>query len=68
MKVTEGKEEDEYIVTRFDNTMPPINIFNVYGQQESRTSDAEIEKSWLRLMKDVKDVEDRYEAVYTSEP
>ena len=63
MKVTEGKEEDEYIVTRFDNTMPPINIFNVYGQQESRTSDAEIEKSWLRLMKDVKDVEDRYEAV-----
>ena len=51
MKVTEGKEEDEYIVTRFDHTIPAINIINVYGQQESRTIDDELEKSWLRVRK-----------------
>ena len=52
IKVTEGREEDEYIVTRFDHTIPAINIMNIYGQQESRTSDSELEKSWLRLMQD----------------
>ena len=62
MKVTEGTEHDEYIVTRFDHTVPPINIVNVYGAQESRNTDSDIEKSWLRLMKDVKDIETRNEA------
>ena len=32
MKVTEGKEDDEYIVTRFDNTIPAVNVINIYGQ------------------------------------
>ena len=64
MKVTEGKEDDEYIVTRLDNTKPAINIINVYEQQESRNSDVELEKSWLRMMKDVKDIEERNEAVF----
>ena len=64
MKVTEGKEDNEYIVTRFDNTTPAINIINVYGQQEFRNSDVELEKSWLRMMKDVKDIEERNEAVF----
>ena len=49
MKVTEGKEDDEYIVTRFENTVPALNIINIYGTQESRTNDAEIERSWLRV-------------------
>ena len=62
MKITEGTENDEYIVTRFDHTVPPINIVNVYGAQESRNTDSDIEKSWLRLMKDVKDIETRNEA------
>ena len=63
MKVTEGREGDEYIVTRFDNTTPPINVVNIYGQQEAKTDNDEIEKSWLRLMEDVKDIENRNEAV-----
>ena len=63
MKVTEGKDDDEYIITRFDNTVPAVNIINIYGQQESRTSDIEIENSWLRLMKEVKEIEDRNEAL-----
>ena len=63
MKVTEGKEDDEYIVTRFENTVPALNIINIYGTQESRTNDGEIERSWLRLMKDVSEIEDRNEAL-----
>ena len=63
MKVTEGKDYDEYIVTRFDHTVPPVNIVTIYGNQESRSTDSEIEKSWMRLMKDVKEIETRNEAV-----
>ena len=63
MKVAEGTNEDEYIITRMDNTIPPINIINIYGSQESRSSNDEIEKSWLRLMKEVEEIENRNEAV-----
>ena len=63
MKVTEGKEGDEYLVTRFDHTIPVINIVNIYGQQENKTDNDEIEKSWFRLMDDIKGIEERKEAV-----
>ena len=63
MKVTEGKEDDEYLVTRFDHTIPAINIVNIYGKREAKTSNDEIEKSWFRLMKDVKEIEDKNEAL-----
>ena len=63
LKVKEGEEDDEYIITRFDNTVPAINIVNIYGNQESRTNNDEIEKSWYRLMKDIKEIEDQNEAV-----
>ena len=29
MKTAEGKEEDEYIITRLDSTIPPINLVNI---------------------------------------
>ena len=63
IKIGEGKDEDEYIITRFDHTIPAINIVNTYGSQESKTSKDEIDKSWYRMMKDVKEIEDRNEAV-----
>ena len=47
-KVVEGREGDEYIVTRFDTTVPAINVINIYGSQEGRVDEDEIEKSWLR--------------------
>ena len=62
-KVTEGREGDEYIITRIDVTVPAINIVNIYGSQEGRTEKDEIEKSWLRLMEDIKQIEDRNEDV-----
>ena len=63
MKVAEGKEGDEYIITRFDNTVPAINLINIYGEQEGRSSVDEIEKSWLRLKSDIEEIESRREAV-----
>ena len=63
MKVAEVTDEDEYIFTRIDNTVPAVNIVNIYGSQESRSTNDEIEKSWYRLMKDVKDIEARNESV-----
>ena len=47
-KVTEGREGDEYIITRFDVTLPAINVVNIYGAQEGTTERDDIEKSWLR--------------------
>ena len=63
MKVTEGKEEDEYIITRLDHTIPAINIVNIYGQQEAKTSNDDIEKSWLRLKEDIDEIKERDEAL-----
>ena len=31
-KVAEGREGDEYIITRFDQVHPPLNIVNIQGQ------------------------------------
>ena len=62
VKVTEGQEEDEYIITRFDHVVPALNVVNIYGHQESRTSKDEILASWLRLQKDLEEIDDRGEA------
>ena len=63
MKVAEGTDEDEYIITRIDKTIPAVNIVNIYGTQESRSTKDDIDKSWYNLMKDIKDIEGRKEAV-----
>ena len=64
VKVGEGKvEDDEYVITRVDNVVPAVNIVNIYGQQECRTPNDQIYESWLRLCKDLNEIEMRGEAV-----
>ena len=65
VKVTEGQEGDEYIITRYDHVIvvPALNLINIYGQQESRISTDEISASWLRLQKDLEEIDDRGEAL-----
>ena len=63
VKVTEGKEGDEYIITRLDHVLPPVNIINIYGQQESRTSKQEIFESWTRLREDLVQIENSGEGI-----
>ena len=63
IKVGEGVDDDEYLITRLDHCHPAINIVNVYGSQESRTSKDEIFESWRRLMKSVDEIMSRGESV-----
>ena len=63
VKVGEGREVDEYIIPRFDHTIPAINLVNIYGEQEGRTLADDVEKGWLRLKLDITEIEGRNEAV-----
>ena len=63
VKVGEGREDDEYIITRFDHSDPPVNIVNIYGQQESRSSKEQILDSWMRLREDLLEIQSRAEAI-----
>ena len=31
VKVKEGEEEDEFLITRLSHINPPLNIVNIYG-------------------------------------
>ena len=37
VKVSEGVDDDEYIITRIDKCSPALNIVNIYGEQEGRS-------------------------------
>ena len=63
VKVTEGKDGDEYLITRLDHVIPAVNIVNIYGHQESRIRKDEITESWLRLIKDLEEIETKGEAL-----
>ena len=49
LKVDEGENNDEFIITRHSQFQKPINIINVYGEQEGRNSNQDIEERWLRI-------------------
>ena len=61
MKVDEGENDDEFIITRHSQFLRPINVFNVYGEQESRNKNHEIEERWSRICDKLKVIEDRNE-------
>ena len=63
LKVEEGENKDEYIVTQHGQFMKPINIINVYGEQEGRNKNHEIEERWLKICHHLKMIEDRNEEV-----
>ena len=63
VKVKEGIEKDEYIVTRLDHVSPAINIMNVYGGQESRMSKQEVQDNWIRLKAAIREIKDRGEGL-----
>ena len=63
LKVDEGENHDEFLITRHCQFLKPINIFNVYGEQESRNKNYEIEERWSRICDQLKIIEDRNEEV-----
>ena len=38
LKTDEGDEKDEYIITRHNQFIKPINVIHVYGEIESRST------------------------------
>ena len=61
VKVGEGRDNDEYLITRLDHCDPPLNIINMYGNQECRARKDDILEGWARLIKDVREIECRGE-------
>ena len=57
LKVAEGENNNEYIITRHSQFMIPVNIINVYGEQENRTSAEEIRKNWYELVEEIVKIE-----------
>ena len=54
----EGKEEDEYLVTRLDSYNPPLTVVNNYGEQE-KVGKEEQEARWGRVRKELEDARRR---------
>ena len=52
VKVKEGEEEDEFLITRLEQVTPPINIVNIYGEIESRCKKEEILERFERIKKE----------------
>ena len=63
MKIFEGIENDEFLITRHSNFISPVNIINCYGEQESRYSNFQVEERWARLLKEIKKIEMRKESL-----
>ena len=61
--VNEGKDRNEFIITRHSQFVKPINIINVYGDVESRTSVDVIDRKWEEIMQEISKIEARDEEV-----
>ena len=62
VKVTEGENEDEYLITRLGHLNPPLNIVNIYGGIESRIGNQEILESWGRIKLELDKIKNRNES------
>ena len=61
LKVSEGSNNDEYIVTRHGQFDPAINDINLYGNQESRQSADQIKESWDKILEEMSRIEAKNE-------
>ena len=62
IKATEGIDKDEYIITRHSHFYNPVNVVNIYGEQESRVKEVDIENRWARIYEEVLKIQNRKEA------
>ena len=56
VKITEGDNDEEFIVVRFNHTTPAINVVNWYGCQEGRSTKNKIMEMWENLRKVLDDI------------
>ena len=62
IKVKEGEDEDEFLITHLDHINPPINIINIYGGIEERMDNQDILETWGRLKIEIDNIKDRQES------
>ena len=62
LKVAEGKGSNEYLITRHSEFSTPINVINVYGEQENRTSASDIKDHWNEIVEEIVKIEAKGEA------
>ena len=63
VKTSEGKVDNEYLIVRHDQFNPPINIFTVYGETESRTSEDKSKSLWAEILEELIKIKNRNEQV-----
>ena len=62
LKVGEGKDDNEYIITRHNQFYPAVNVINVYGCQKS-VPVATIENKWNTILSEVIKIDSKNERV-----
>ena len=63
VKLAEGENDDEFLITRHSNFLMPLNIINIYGEQENRATKSDIQERWGRLLIEIKKIEKRNELI-----
>ena len=57
IKIDEGLEKDEFLITRHSQFQIPINVINVCGEIECRSSKNEVEERWERILEKIAKIE-----------
>ena len=57
LKVKEGETDNEFLITRHGQFVAPINILNIYGQQEGTSNKDDIYRRWESIMTEVTRIE-----------
>ena len=63
LKVSEGKDDNEFLITRHSQFRNPINIINVYGDVESRNPKEVIDTKWDEILAEIVKIEARFEEI-----
>ena len=63
LKLSEGHDGNEYIITRHSKFLKPINVINYYGCVESRHTVDEVEEKWKEIVDEMLKIEARDEEI-----
>ena len=63
LKVVEGGNDNETLITQHSQFSIPINIVNIYGEQESRTPNEKIQEKWTNILHKIYKIEAKSEHV-----
>ena len=64
LKSGEGKENNEFLITRHAQFEPALNVFTVYCEQESRTQQNETENRWGEILEELTKIKLRKERFF----